>query len=381
MGWLWFLGMLVPVIGLVQVGGQAHADRYMYLPAVGLFAAAVFGLAELSRRRHLPVWLNPLAAGVVLAACLALTARQLAFWRDTQTLFEHTLTVTGENDQARMVLAYVYHQQGRLAEARKQYQIGMDGFAHIMVPAADGRPQPLAAQVNQRFGREALNKGDLEEAAFYFHEALRLDPDYADAHLQFAKLLAGAGQSAAALAEYQTVARLRPASAPAHADLGTALAQVGRLDEALGEYQTAARLAPDDAGPVFLQGKLWLRRGQSAPAVTAFEDALRVAPDDPTNLVYLACVLASDPADSLRNGPRAVALAEKARQLTGGRQAYVLSTLAMAYAETGRFTEAGQTVQTALTLAATQRPEMVPNLLAQQKLYQAHQPYRIPTGR
>ncbi len=378
LGWLWFLGMLVPVIGLVQVGGQAHADRYTYLPAVGLFVAVVFGLDGLRRRYHWPARLPALAAILALAACLGLTARQLSFWRDSQTLFEHTLTVTGQNDQAHMLLAYVYHEQGRLDDARKQYQTAMDGFAHVMVPAPDGRQQPLAAQVNMRFGWQALHKGEPEEAAFYYHEALRLDPDYAVAHREFGSLLASAGQPAAALTEFQAVARLQPTNAAAHEDLGNALVQVGRLDDALMEFQTAARLDPAAARPVYLQGKLWLRRGQGARALASFENALQLDANDPTNLVYIACVLATDADTRLRNGPRALALAQKADQLTGGRQAYVLGTLAMAFAENGRFAEARQTVQTALALAATNRPEMIPSLQAQQKLYQANQPCRTP---
>jgi protein O-mannosyl-transferase len=380
MGWLWFLGMLVPVIGLVQVGGQAHADRYTYLPAVGLFVAIVFGLTSLGRRWRLSARWNTCAAALVLAVCLVLTARQLSFWRDSQTLFEHTLAVTGQNIQAHMLLAYVYHEQGRLAEARNHYQVAMDGFAHIMVPVAGGGQRPMAAQLDFRFGLQSERKQEPEEAAYYFHEALRLDPNYAAAHDEFAKLLAGAGQFTTALTEYQAVARLEPTNALAHENLGNALAKVGRLDEALDEYQTAARLAPEEDQAVFLQGKIWLRRGQSVPAVGAFEKALQLAPDDPTNLVYLACVLATDPTASLRNGARAVTLAERANQLTGGHQASMLATLAMAYAEAGRFAEARQTVQTALDLAVTNRPEMVPSLQAQQESYAANQPWRTPAN-
>jgi tetratricopeptide (TPR) repeat protein len=277
-----------------------------------------------------------------------------------------------------MLLAYVYHEQGRLDEARQHYQAAMDEYAHTLVAVPGGGQRPQAAQVELGFALESFQKHDLEEAIFHCREALRYDPDYADAHFELARLLTAAGQSAAALTEYSAAARRQPANALVHQEFGTCLAQVGRLDEALSEYQTAARLAPTNAQPAFLQGKLQLRRGQSGLAVTAFENALRLNPDDPTNLVYLACVLASDPADSLRNGPRAVTLAEEASQLTGGQQAYVLGTLAMAYAEAGRFDEARQTVQTALTLAATQRPEMVPSLQAQQRLYMANQPCRNP---
>ena len=375
-GWLWFLGMLVPVIGLVQVGGQSRADRYMYLPAVGLFVAVVFGLTIALRHwRHSPR-LAGLAAAAVLAACAAITVHQLAFWQNTETLFLHTLAVEPNNDQAHMILANVYHEQGRLPEARIHYDAAMADYARILVPVAGGGKRPLAAQMQFEFGQEARQKGELEDAATDYQEALRLDPNYVEAHNELGALLAGAGRSAAALEQYSAVLRLQPGSPQAHENAGNELLKLGRLDDAFSEFQAATNLAPADAQPVCLMGKVLLRQGQNAAAAAAFENALRLNVNDSTNLVYLACVLASDPSAALSNGPRAVELSERANQLTGGSRPYVLATLAMAYAETGRFADARQTVQAALNLAATNRPEMMASLLAQQKLYETGQPCR-----
>jgi tetratricopeptide (TPR) repeat protein len=199
-GWLWYLGTLVPVIGLVQVGQQAMADRYAYLPFIGLFGAVAGGVAELVRgRRH-----RQLLAGAILAGALLLlalqTRHQLFFWRDTETLVRHTLAVTRDNFVMHHNLGNELERQGRFAEALAE--------------------QAAAA---------ALRPGNAE-SRFFLANALYAVERYEDA-----------------VREYRIALKLKPEYPAAHNNLGAALHRLGRRDEALSHYAEALRLDPADA--------------------------------------------------------------------------------------------------------------------------------------
>jgi cytochrome c-type biogenesis protein CcmH/NrfG len=375
MGWLWFLGMLVPVIGLVQVGDQGMADRYTYLPAVGLFVAGAFGIEEVRGCLQLPLRGLIAGAALILASCLALTTYQLRFWQDSETLFTHALAVNQPGRGVLGMLGFAGETPGQTNETT--------GNDWLLLQGAGGEKRSFAAQVQLMFGQSAEQKGRSAEAIDHYRAALRLDPDIVEAHNNLGNLLAAAGQPQAALAEYQAAVALRPEAPLAHENLGAQLVELRRFDDALREYQAAGRLAPDAAQPWYLTGKLWLRRGQSGAAVTAFENALRLNANDVPSLVYLARVLASDESPENRNGPLAVALAGQANTLTGGNQPFVLGTLAMAYAEAGQFDDARKSAQAALNLA--DRPSAKSELQAQLQLYEANQPFREiftnPTGK
>ena len=157
-GWLWFLGMLVPVIGLVQVGDQAMADRYTYLPAVGLFLAAVFGMAEARERWNLRAQPMVITAALILGTYAIVTKHQLAFWRDTETLFTRALAVTEHNGPAHMMLGVAFEQQGRMDDALSQYQAAIGEDSSLVVRVAGWEARPLAAQVQLLLGQAWLRK-------------------------------------------------------------------------------------------------------------------------------------------------------------------------------------------------------------------------------
>lgn len=327
-GWFWFLGMLVPVIGLVQVGRQAMADRYTYLPHIGLFIGLVYELSTLAQRwRIKPLFLS-CGASLVLVACIVSTEYQLRFWRDSETLFTRTLAVTQNN-----------------------------AIAHINLG--------VALQLkNQR-----------ADALEHFRAAVRIDPQYLQAHNNLAILLDALDRNDEALAEYQAALRIDPNQPHAHCNFGTLLVKLGRFEEAFRHYTEAARLAPDDPHPHYLQGKAELRRGQNAAAIIHFREALRRHPDELRSLTFLAQILATAPDAGIRNGLEAVTLAERAKALTSGSDAFVLDTLAMAYAEVGRFPEAQQSVQTALELLKAAGEAPPPELLQRQQLYRINRPF------
>jgi tetratricopeptide (TPR) repeat protein len=329
-GWFWFLGTLVPVIGLVQVGGQAMADRYTYIPLIGVFIAVAFECAHWLKRFRVPAWVTVFGSSAILLACSIATARQLRYWRDSETLFAHAVAATKPNAIARINLGIALEERGRRAEALEQY-------------------------------REALN----------------IEPNRAQAHNNLANVLDELGQTNEALAEYRAALRLNPNAPLAHLNLGTLLVKLGQFDEAMGHYAEAARLTPDDPRPHYLTGKACLRRGASAGAVAHFREALRRDANDAQTLTLLARVLASDNNPQVRNGMEAVGLAERANLLTSGEVPVVLDVLAMAYAETGRFDDAQQAVRKAIQIAsAAGEKDSFAGMQQRLQLYQSGQPYR-----
>jgi tetratricopeptide (TPR) repeat protein len=329
-GWLWFLGSLVPVIGLVQVGGAALADRYTYFPSIGIFLAAALAVGDGVKRFHLSQPVVGLAASLVLAACLALTHRQLNFWRDDITLFRHAIAVTKNNDTAHLNLGYALEKVGRNTEAMAEYQ-----------------------------------------------EVLRLNSKYAAAHNNLANLLDDTGHQNEAMAEFQEALRIDPKYVAAHNNYGTLLVELGRFDEAMKEYATAARLDPTDGHAPYLIGKLLLKEGRDTEAVSYFRQAVQLDPNNLHVLTYLAQVLATDENPQVRDGNAALLMAAKASDLAGGNQPAMIDAMAMAYAELGQFTNAQQSAAYALELATAYGMTNDVVLIRQRlQLYQNRQPFR-----
>ncbi len=376
-GWLWFLGALVPVIGLVQVGNQAMADRYMYLPSVGLFIAVVFGIAVV-QRGFLAV-ASPVIAPLALLSCIALTEHQLSYWQNTKTLFEHTLAVTAKNGPAHMMLGVWFEHSGQPDEALQEYQRALECDDFLTVQVAGGEKRRLATHVQLLEGQSEERNGRKEEAVKHYQAALRLDPILVEAWNNLGNLLDELGKPEEALSSYQSAEQLAPQSPGVHENLGSQLLKLRRFDDAKQEYEKAAQLAPADPRPFYLMAKAWLRQGQSARAVAEFENALNRDGNDVQSLVFLARVLAADEDPRVRNGTKAVDLAQKANALTEGKETFVLGSLAMANAEAGHFDDAQQNAKQALTLAGT-NTQVIANLQAQLRLYESNQPYREKPG-
>ncbi|MGB7748195.1 MAG: tetratricopeptide repeat protein [Verrucomicrobiia bacterium] len=329
-GWLWFLGTLVPVIGLVQVGDQAMADRYSYFPLIGIFIALALTVVKWANRSGLPKFACAVAGLLILSACLGLSENQLRYWHDSESLFAHALEVTKDNALAHLNLGAALQDQKQLSQAMVQYQ-----------------------------------------------EVLRLDPARHEAYNNIGRILSDQGKPQAALDYCRKSVQLNTKSPFSHNNLGLVLLELGRLDEAMGQFSEAAQLDASYAPPRFQMGRIMLKQGRDAEALPHFHEALRIEPDNLQMLTYLARVLAADEKPEIRNGAEALLLATKASQLAGPVQPVALDTLAMAYAETGRFGEAVQTEQEAVNLAraAGQKDD---NAVMQQRLelYQKRQPWR-----
>ena len=332
-GWLWFLGMLVPVIGLVQVGSAALADRYTYLPAVGIFIAVTFAACDVAARFKIP---RPVLAGIavcILAACAITTENQLRHWRNSVTLFQHALAVTTDNDVARDNLGVALEQQGRLAEAAEQYRI-----------------------------------------------AARLEPDRYLGHHNLANVLGRLGHPAEALAEHREAVRLSPDTQFLHHVLGLALVTAGKDDEARKEFSEAARLDPHYAWPHIEIAKIYLRQNHDAAALNELRAALRIDGNNIDILTFTARVLAAAENPATRNGANAFALAAKANLLTSGSRPPVLDALGMACAELGKFDGAQMAAQSALEVSAALKLTDVKPIQQRLELYKNHQPWRESFG-
>ncbi len=233
-GWLWFVGTLVPVIGLVQVGGQAMADRYTYIPSLGALVLIVWGTYELARRWHYGVVGLSVAGCAAIVLCLALTRQQLGHWKNTEALFRHALQVTENNCLAHNILGATLAARGQVDEAIRQCQEAL-------------RLKPDYAEAHYNLGTALGMNGQEDEAIRQFQETIRLQPDHAEAHYNLGVALGKKGQIDQAMRQYQETVRLQPGNAAAHYNLGNALFRKGRTGEAIGHYREALRLKPDYA--------------------------------------------------------------------------------------------------------------------------------------
>ena len=271
-GWLWYLGTMAPVIGIVQSGWQAWADRYMYLPMIGLSVMLAWGAAELSMRWRQSA--RPLAA-LAVAACAAMamvTYHQLQYWTNTETLFQHALAVTDRNVIAHNSLgAYYLDSPGRLPEAIQQFQAAL-------------RIEPNNAIAHNDLGMALLRTpGRTEEARAQLETAVRIKPDYFEAHNNLAAvLLQTPGRLPDAVAELQAALQIQPDSAEAHYNLGVALSNIpGRLPEAVEQLQAALRVSPDFETAYALAAALAQIPGRQLDAVSYLQFALRLRPGSP----------------------------------------------------------------------------------------------------
>ena len=265
-GWLWFLGTLVPVIGLVQVGGQIMADRYFYVPSIGLFIAIVFGLADIAKSwRVAPLLSRGITVGVLLILATLMNA-QVQRWRDSFTLFEHTLAVTPPNLRAENSLALAMGASGRYDEAAAHFEKTLQIDPNFY----DGL---VGMGVTRAF------QGRMPEAIGYFQAAIRSQPDTPKAHVQLALALWKQNNDQAAFEEMRRASQLAPNDADIRADFGLALELVGQIPEAIEQLHEALRMNPNNAEAHGNLGLALLASGKARESVPEFEMALHLKPE------------------------------------------------------------------------------------------------------
>ncbi|MGP8198118.1 MAG: tetratricopeptide repeat protein [Limisphaerales bacterium] len=273
-GWLWYLLMLLPVAGLIQVGNQAYADRYTYLPQIGLYIALTWLAGALAAKRQGARVALAFFMSALLAALMICAWKQTAYWKDSETLWRHTLACTTDNYTARFSLANALSRQ------------------------ADG----------------------MDEAISQYQQALQIKPDFPEAHLNLGNALFKEGRTDEAISQYQLALQFQPDSADTHVDLGNALVQQNKLDEAISQYQRALQIDPTHPGG--LNNLAWLMAASPQASLRNGSKAVELARkasaatggNDPFVLHTLAAALAEAGRFS-----EAVETAQRALQLAGAQ--------------------------------------------------------------
>jgi len=242
-GWLWYLLALLPVIGFIQVGLQGRADRYTYLPQIGLCIALIWALADWAlcsntRRAILA------GATAIIIGTLAWQARiQTSYWSSTESLWKHALEVTKDNDVAQYNVAMYLLRRGQLDEAISHYEKALN----IRPGDRESHYHLSVALLHTSLGNALAEKGRLDEAIAHYRQAIELRDDFADAHSNLAALLARKGETAEAIAHYEKALAIPPEDAASHIRLARLFLQLGRKDEAMLHYRRASELTEDPA--------------------------------------------------------------------------------------------------------------------------------------
>ena len=268
-GWLWFVGTLLPVIGLVQAGLQSMADRYTYVPAIGIFVVGAWGGTELAARWTRGRALPAIVAGLVVVAYAVVARVQVPVWKDSVTLWQRAVDATTDNAYASYNLGVVLVQSGRLDE-------GIARFHEAL------RIQPDYADVRIDLANALRARGSLDGAIEQFAAVVRLRPAYADARVAYADVLRDRGHAAQALTQYREALALDSTLATAHNEIGNLLTSAGRFDDAMAEYAAAVRIDPRFAESRNNLGGALVRAGRTEDGLVQFRAALRLAPGDPT---------------------------------------------------------------------------------------------------
>jgi len=265
-GWLWFVGTLLPVIGLVQVGGQAMADRYFYIPSIGLFIALVFGLADIGSRWPVAPALSAGIAGGVLLVLATLTNAQIRRWSDSFILLNHAIKVTPLNQPAEYYLGVAMGKSARYDEAAAHFE-----------RVLKIQPDLYDALFNMAVMRSL--QGRLPEAIEYFQRAIRSQPDAPKPHVQLALVFWKQNRNEAACDELRRASELAPKDADVRTYLGNALARLRRLPEAIEQLHEALRLNPNSAMAHDNLGLALLASGKARESIPEFQAALRLNPE------------------------------------------------------------------------------------------------------
>ncbi len=417
-GWLWFVVTLIPVVGLIQSGSQAWADRYTYISYIGLFIMIAWGVPELLSKWPYRKIAIGISMAVVLTALGISAGRQVSYWNNSSTLFLHALKVTSGNYVAHDCLGDDLREHGKTALAieqfRKSLQVkpsyadAVNGIGMAIYDEGDLKQaieyfqkalqlKPDSPSAHNNLGFALQKQGKLYEAATHFtqavqidpdfilarnnlanvlvlqdrldeaidqlHAILRLEPDPAFAHQTLGSALLKKGNVNQAIEQFNIVLKAEPNSVTAHSNIGYALSQQGKLDEAAAHFTQAVQISPDFAEARNNLANALKLQGRLDEAAAQLRAAVRLKPDWPAPMNDLAWFTATHPELKGRDVNEAISLACNACQLTNYKNPTLLGTLAAAYASAGRFPEAIDTAKNAMALADTANQPQIKNII------------------
>jgi tetratricopeptide (TPR) repeat protein len=315
-GWFWFLGTLVPTIGLVQVGAQSIADRYTYIPSIGFFIVVVWGACDLAQRWPERGKFLPIAGVVALIGCLGVTSIQIGYWHNSKTLFLHAIGVTTDNYVAENCLGKAFEKAGRNDRAlvlytdavkiaprypQSQFNLALcllaygrtnEALDHLRIAA---RLEPHDPDIQYDLGIYFSQHGSPEDAAIGFQAALADRPDFPQAQTALGSLLARQKKFAEAIPHFAVTVRLKPADPDARFNLGRALLDNHQPAEAAAQFSEELRLTPDATKAHFRLAQALQQQNQFAGAIAHYREALRLTPDFPEAKAALEALLAAHP--------------------------------------------------------------------------------------
>ena len=394
-GWLWYLGTLVPVIGILKMGEMtAMTDHYMYVSLLGVYIAIAWQLATWIKQKPDLKYIVSGIVALILVVLASLTSRQVAVWRDSETLWEHTLSVGQESNIAHNNLGDALAKSNRVDEALGHY-----------LEAARIEPNYVAAHSNA--GASLAYLGRLDEAISRYRAALAIEPDNAEVHYNCGVAFQQQQRWEEAIEHYEAALRIRPQFAAAHTNCGVSLRALGRAEEAIEHYEQATAIDPKFVKAYNNHGVALESLGRKTEAIEQYEQALRIAPDNfeanyngavalmaarrrseslecfemavklqPNNggaHYGLAWIMATAPEDELRDGEQAIEHARRAAELMPGN-AFMLDALAAAHAEAGEFSEAVKWGEQAVQIATGNNQAALKARLAR---YKQQLPYRL----
>ncbi len=316
LGWLWYLGALVPVIGLVQIGAQGMADRYTYLPSIGFFIIVTWGAVELAGRWRFLKIVLPISAGIIIALLIVCTRKQVQYWKSNFTLFERAFVVTRKNPT-------VLYNLGVVMQTEQEIDLALECYRQALQYKSD------YFQAYNNIGGILSQQGHLEQADNNIRKALQINHSYPQAHN----------------------------------NLGLVLVKQNKLDMAIIQFRQALELMPDYVKARHNLAFALQAKGEFNEAVSHYRKVLQLDPAYLSSLNALAQILLLHPTAELRNATEAVLLAERAAKLTRYRNPMILDTLAAAYAVTGQFDRAVAITQKAIGLVPAANNDKAVNRL------------------
>jgi tetratricopeptide (TPR) repeat protein len=362
-GWLWFLGMLVPTIGIVQIGSHSMADRFSYLPHIGLLAAIVWGAAALiGDHPRAQKW--ALGAGALAAVLLAsATLWQLPNWQNTYTIFFHSLKVTRNNSLANGTLGRAFQLAGDQAQAMKYYQEAL-------------RIEPDNPDTLANMGRLLREQKHPDEALPLLRRAVDLNPGQVWSRNSLGNTLADLHRYDQAIEQFDRAVSIDPDLPPIWINYGIALEKMDRWNDAADKFRRALKIEPNNPRDRFGYGMILEHLNRPAVAREQFEEALRLEPNWQAPAIELARLLACNPGSKVRDPRRAIDIAEALNRATLFQRADLLDLLAVAYASDGRFDQAIGTATRAHQLAVSKhQSDLAAQIADRLALYRAHRPF------